>query len=102
MISQQSILRLSSDVRYRAVDDETVVIRQEAAEALVLNDVAGRILELIDGARQVGAIVATLADEYDIDSATLAADVEAYLKELLDIGVVLGASQQAAAGVDQD
>jgi len=92
MISLQFVPRHSSDVRYRAVDDETIVVRQEAAEALVLNEVAGRILELVDGKRDVRAIIATLESEYDIDAAALGSDVEAYVCELLELGVVQDAA----------
>ncbi len=57
MITNETVLRRADDVRFRAVDDETVVIRQEAAEALVLNEVAGRILELVDATNSVEAII---------------------------------------------
>jgi pyrroloquinoline quinone biosynthesis protein D len=88
-ISTSTVLRRARDVRFRAVDDETVVIRQEAAEALVLNELAGRILDLIDGQRTVGAVVDRLLDEYDVEENDLAADVQEYLEELLATGVVV-------------
>ena len=88
MISEETVLQRLSDVRFQAVEDETVVIRQEAAEALVLNEVAGRILELVDGRRTVEEIVETLIDEYEIEGATLRADVLSYLSELVEIGVL--------------
>jgi len=88
-ISTSTILRRARDVRFRAVDDETVVIRQEAAEALVLNELAGRILDLIDGQRTVGAVVDQLLLEYDVEAIDLVADVQEYLEELLATGVVV-------------
>jgi len=87
-ITATTVLRRGDDVRYRAVDDETVVIRQEAAEALVLNEVAGRLLDLLDGTRTVQAVVDVLQEEYEIPTDDLTADVEEYLKELLATGVV--------------
>jgi len=88
MISDSSVLHRVPDVRFRAVDDETVVIRQEAAEALVINDVAGRILELVDGHRVIADVVAQLHDEYDVDPERLRTDVYAYLEELLETGLL--------------
>ncbi len=87
-ITNSTVLRRVADVRYRAVDDETVVIRQEAAEALVLNEVAGRLLEMIDGENTVEALVDRLFEEYEVPADDLAADVQEYLDELLATGVV--------------
>ena len=74
-ISTSTVLRRARDVRFRAVDDETVVIRQEAAEALVLNELAGRILDLIDGHRTVGAVVDQLLGEYDVEEMDLVVEM---------------------------
>ena len=88
MITDEAILQRADDVRFRAVDDETVVIRQEAAEALVLNEVAGRILELVDGRNTVRDVVDRLLEEYEVSPASLTEDVHTYLRELLEAGVV--------------
>ena len=87
-ITSSTVLRRVEDVRFRAVDDETVVIRQEAAEALVLNEVAGRLLEMIDGQHTVAALIQRLVDEYDVPVDELTADVQEYLEELLAGGLV--------------
>lgn len=87
-ITPSTILQRAPDVRFRAVDDETVVIRQEAAEALVLNEVAGRILELADGEATAGTIVETLLREYEVPADELAADVGTYLEELVENGIL--------------
>jgi coenzyme PQQ biosynthesis protein PqqD len=97
MIDRSTVLRRAPDVRYRAIDDETVVIRQEAAEALVLNEVAGRLLDLIDGRRTVAAIVAELQNEYDVAPETLAADVAAYLTELLESRLLIDSATVGSA-----
>jgi len=87
-ITTSTVLRRVDDVRFRAVDDETVVIRQEAAEALVLNEVAGRLLDLINGQSTVGALIESLLDEYEVPEDELANDVREYLEELLATGLV--------------
>lgn len=78
----------SRDVRYRIVQGEGVVIRQETAEALVVNEVGARILDLADGERSVAAIHASLLAEYEVEPEALASDLEAYLAELVEIGVL--------------
>lgn len=97
MIGPDSVLCRATDLRYRAVDDETVVIRQQSAEALVLNEVAGRILDLIDGRRTVNEVVDRLLEEYEVERPRLLTDVTGYLGELLESGLVVPA---AAAGGD--
>ncbi len=82
-----TILRRCADVRFRTVLDEGVVIKQETAEVLVLNEVAARTLELLDGARTVAEVEAQLAAEFDAPP-ELGHDVVAYLDELLAAGIV--------------
>lgn len=89
MIDRTTVLRRADDVRFRAVDDETVVVRQEEAEALVLNEVAGRILDLADGRRQLGEILECLHDEYEVEVEILQTDLEEYVGELVRNGVLL-------------
>jgi hypothetical protein len=86
--ARDRIFRRSSDVRFRTVLDEGVVIKQDTAEVLVLNEVGARILELLDGARTVGEVEATLASEFAAAPEELGRDVAAYLDELAAIGVV--------------
>jgi hypothetical protein len=81
-------LRRAADVRYRLLDGEAVVIRQRAGEVLGLNPVGSRLLELIDGARDVEALVDELAAEFAADRGTIARDVEGFLAELVASGVV--------------
>ena len=79
------------DVRYRIVQGDGVVIRQEAAEALVVNEVGARIIDLADGRRDSAAIHEKLLEEYEVEPEELRLDLEAYLAELVEIGVLLWA-----------
>ncbi len=91
MIEPATVLRRSDDIRYRLVQEEGVVVRQRAAEALVVSEVGARLLDLIDGRRPVGEILRLLEAEYDVAPATLERDVLAYLEEILAIGLVVPA-----------
>jgi pyrroloquinoline quinone biosynthesis protein D len=80
--------RRASDVRYRVLDGEAVVLRQRAAEVLGLNRVGSRVLELVDGESGVPEILDRLADEFEVERGTLEADVRAFLDELVAAGVL--------------
>ncbi len=88
MIQSSSVLVLSGDVRYRVINDEAVLVRQRAGEVLALNEVGTRVVELLDGRRQVGEIVDALVDELEVERSTLEKDALEFLQELADSGVV--------------
>lgn len=60
--------------------------------ALTLDDIAVAILREVDGARDVGAIVAALAATYDAPAEQIAGDVRAFLGDLVAKGLVETAS----------
>jgi hypothetical protein len=75
-------------VRFRIVADEGVVIRQQAAEVLVVNEVGARLLQLLDGKRSLAQVRARLAAEFEVEPAELERDVAAYVDALIAAGVV--------------
>jgi hypothetical protein len=79
---------LSRDVRYRLLFNEAVVIRQDASEVLGLNLVGARILEWIDRGISRSAMIEKLAEEFDVNPAELQADVDAFVRELVALGIV--------------
>jgi hypothetical protein len=87
-INSSTVLRRRSDVRYRRIEGEAVVLRQSAAEVLVLNEVGASVLDLADGERPVGEWIATLAAQYDADPETLAAEVLEFAGELREAGLL--------------
>ncbi len=90
-----SVLQRRSDVRFRVVEDEGVVIRQAAAEVMVLNEVATRLLALADGVTPVEGWIEALLSEYDVERAVLEPDVLAFAAELLDQGLLEPAADAA-------
>jgi len=87
-IALTTVLRRRSDVRYRLIEGEAVVLRQSAAEVLVLNGVGAAVLDLADGERPVAEWIEALAREYDADAETLARDVLAFAGELREAGLL--------------
>ena len=80
--------RRLADVRFRVIDGEGVVVKQQSAELLVLNEVGARILELLDGERTTAEVLETLGEEFDAEAAELEGDLESFLRELSEAGVL--------------
>lgn len=82
------MLRLRSDVRYRLLDGEAVVVIQGRAEVLGLNRVGSRLLALLDGRTQLQGALERLAAEYEVEPARLHDEVLAFGAELQEAGVI--------------
>lgn len=81
-------LGLCSDVRFRRVADEAVIIRQDAGEVLVVNELGARVLEMLEGPGAVSydELVDRLSREYE-QAESLPSDILEFLVELVDSGV---------------
>lgn len=53
-----------------------------------LSTVAARVWSLLDGSRDVEAIVSALCEEYDVDRDTAAADLEELLASLQEAALI--------------
>ncbi|WP_456408253.1 PqqD family protein [Thiolapillus sp.] len=82
-IEPSTVLQLKSDVRQTRVGGEGVILRQDEGEILVVNEVAIRFVELIDGDKDLNELTDLLFQEYDVEKNTLAADLEEYADELI-------------------
>ena len=88
MIEQTATWQLDKNVRYRRLLDEAVVIHQEKAEALVLNDTAIAFLELCDGKLKTREIITELTKKYDVEDGILAKDLAPFIEELAAGGII--------------
>ena len=73
----------------RIVDDELIALDVTSTRCFVLDAVGRRIWELLEAPRSVAQLCAALRKEYEADPATMAADVGAFLDELVTRGVVV-------------
>lgn len=73
------------------IDDEFVVMRLDNGEFFSLSGTGAAIWRLIDGTRDRGALLASLADEYDADEASIASDLDDFLLQLRDGGLIADA-----------
>lgn len=87
-VDASSILKAVSDIRFRIVDREAVVVRQRSAEVLVMSEVAARLLALADGVHPVSHWLDVLVGEFEVDRATLESDVVSFASELAAEGLL--------------
>ena len=95
MIEGSTLLRRKSDVRFRHIEPDTLVIRQAGPEVLVLNGVAGRVLELMDDAKTARDLVAGVQSEFAAPAAEIERDVLAFLDELIAAEIIEEAPTRA-------
>ena len=87
-IEDRTLLERRSDVRYRVLDGQAVVVVQESWEAVVLNELGTRILEMIDGRTTVEELLKQLAASYEVNRDELRRDVLSYLTDLVKAGIL--------------
>lgn len=87
-VNSNAVWALDPGVRYRRMFDEAVLIHQEKAEALVLNETAVSFLELCDGKNTLEQITQILLDRYQTSHAQLAADLSGFLAELQESSII--------------
>ena len=87
MIALHSTLALDPRIRFRRFEEEGIIVNQKTAEALVISEVATRLLELADGSRTLQQCAALLSEEFDAAPDVIAQDVVRFAQELVDAGV---------------
>jgi hypothetical protein len=88
MAKNEKSYERSPEVRYRIMGDKAVVLRQDIAEVLLLNEVGARVLDLMDGDRTMDDIRHVILSEYEVDQAQLEQDLRRFVEELQRAGIV--------------
>lgn len=88
MTNTENTWQLDTQVRYRRIFDEGVVVHQQKAEALVLNEVGVSFLELCDGERSLREIIDLMAEQYETTVHVLNRDIPKFVVELREAGVI--------------
>ena len=83
-----SLAKLIDQFAETEVDDEIVVMRIDNGDFFSLTETSKEIWELIDGQCDRDAIVAAMAESYGAERSTIEADVDAFLAQLRDAGLV--------------
>ena len=88
MHEQQEYFTTRPDVRFRIIGGEGVIIRQDAGQAIVVNEIGARILTLLRDGLATAEIIERLGDEYEIGDAEIEEHVADYLSALRSAGVI--------------
>jgi hypothetical protein len=78
----------TSEKLSRTIESDTFIMDVEQSQLHDLNEVGGRIWELVDGQHSVASIVATLVDEYEVDQPNAEAETCAFLDTLRERGLI--------------
>lgn len=64
------------------VDDETVLLQTDTGTYYGFNEVAARVLDVVQDGATVTAVVETIYTEYDVEESQCRRDVESILREM--------------------
>ena len=81
-------LRASREVLSRQLDGETVLLDLGGGRYYSLNEVGSAVWDRLAGEPTLGSLVRALLSEFDVEEATLRADLDALLQDLLERGLV--------------
>ena len=79
-----------SDLVWREIDGEVVIISPDNKAMQVLNNVGSRIWTLLDGEHDVAAIAAILSKEYERQAEDIKKDAIEYLSNLKQLNLLEG------------
>jgi hypothetical protein len=83
-----AIEKSSNDLIETDVDDETIIVALESGQLYSVTDTAAAVWRLIDGKNDRAMIIAALAEEYQTAPATIESDVDAFLKDAAETGLI--------------
>ena len=83
-----TITKVTGSFTETAIDDEIVVMHLDTGEFFSLTGTAAATWRLIDGTRDRNALIEALSEEFCADDHEIAADVDEFLTQLGDLGLV--------------
>jgi hypothetical protein len=81
-------IEISEDVLFQEVGGETVLLDLDSEQYFGLDAVGTRIWQLLGEGAGAEAVVETLLEEFEVERATLAADVSTLLDQLAEAGLI--------------
>lgn len=81
-------IEISEDVLFQEVSGETVLLDLASEQYFGLDSVGTRIWALLNEGAAADTVVDTLLGEYEVERATLAADVDELLARLAEAGLI--------------
>jgi hypothetical protein len=88
MTALNAILRLNSDIRFRVMDDEAVIVCQNAGEIIAVNGIGRQIIEAAERQKSIDTVLQEMQSEYDVPVENLQQDLLAFIEEMTAAGVL--------------
>jgi pyrroloquinoline quinone biosynthesis protein D len=85
---EETIFDFSPVASFQPVGDGAVILLADSGQIYSCNETTESFLRKVDGARNLGGIVALMAAEYEVDTDTLSADMAELAQELIDEGII--------------
>ena len=79
----------SDQTASRLIDKEAVVVLLDKQETLVLNEVASRIWEIIDGQKNIDELARLITTEFDVAYEKAVEDTRGFLEDMAQRGAVI-------------
>jgi len=87
-----AVYRLGDEVSFEPVGEGAVILLLGSGQLYSCNDTSLSFLQHLDGVRNVAAVARRMAEEFEIDTATLAEDLPELIAELVDEGIIVHAA----------
>ena len=87
-IAFDSTISISPDVMVRKVGEESVLLDLKTERYLGLDDVSARFWELLTNGGSIQSAYETLLVEFEVDPERLSQDLDDFVQELLQFGLV--------------
>ena len=83
-----------SELVWRLVDDEMVIVRPSDGQIRVLNDIGSFIWQLLDGRRTISDLACLVRTEYEVSQREAEDDIRLFLAPLIQDGIVCWANSE--------
>ena len=75
--------------RFRAVDDEGVIVQMDTGHVIVVNETALQLVAWLDSPLGISELAERLAQDYAVSPTAASADVTRCVEELQTLGVIV-------------
>lgn len=83
-MGEKGVYRRADKVAWRRLEDEVILMDLSGQKLQGLNEVAGRIWELLDGKRTTAEIAEQITQEFKADLKQAEKDIEEFISQLLE------------------
>lgn len=87
-----AVYRLGDEVSFEPVGEGAVILLLRSGQLYSCNESSLSFLRHLDGVRKVDDVARRMADEFDVDAATLANDLPELIADLVAEGIIVHAT----------